>query len=236
LAGRGPRRELDEARQVVEARDDLLDAHERDVHAWERGADPDVPLVLDERDGTGLGDEEVGARDAHVGGEELLPERDARRGDERLGVTVERRAQALVEEAAAVVEAEVHHRRHDVARGLPEDLDDVLAQVGLAHADLEPLEVLVHPELLGEHAFCLHDRAHVVLADDAPKHRERIIRGLRPVHVGAVGLEVALGLLEVPIQVRERVRLRVAPPVPPPVRVDLGVRVVPVLVRAVGPL
>ena len=60
----------------------------------------------------------------------------------------------------------MHHRRHDVAGWLAEDLDDVLAKVGLSDVHAEALEVLVHTELLAKHAFGLYDALHVVLVDN----------------------------------------------------------------------
>jgi hypothetical protein len=54
LSGGGARGELHEPGEVLEARHELLDAHEGDVHAREGRGEADVPLVLDQRDGTGV--------------------------------------------------------------------------------------------------------------------------------------------------------------------------------------
>ena len=66
LACRAAREELQYRHRVVERRDDLLDAHERDVHRRERRREIGVALVRDEDERARLRDQDVAARDADV--------------------------------------------------------------------------------------------------------------------------------------------------------------------------
>ena len=71
----------------------------------------------------------------------------------------------------AVVHAQVNRGPHDVARRLTQQLDDVLAEVGLTYVHAEALEVRIHPQLLAEHALGLHGALDAVLAHDVAQYR-----------------------------------------------------------------
>ena len=201
LPGRGTRRELEKAGHVLETRHQLFDAHERDVHAGQRRCKSDVSLVLDERDRTGVRRQEVAARDPEICLEELGPKRDPSCPRELVRFCVEWRAQPFVEQPSAVVNAKVNRGSHDVAWRIPQQLDDVLAEVRLTHVHSEPFEVLVHAQLLAEHALGLHGALNAVLADDLAEYRERLGRSLRPVYTGSVRGEPFFGPLQILIQI-----------------------------------
>ena len=78
LPGRRARQQAQEQREVVQRRDDLLDAHDGDEHRRQRGAHAAVALVLHHADGARLGDAGVGAGDAHAGTQEALAQVQAR--------------------------------------------------------------------------------------------------------------------------------------------------------------
>ena len=60
------RQQAQQRRDVFERRHDFFDAGDRDVHARQRRHHAAVAFVGDDQRRAGLGDEEVGAGDAHV--------------------------------------------------------------------------------------------------------------------------------------------------------------------------
>src|SRR5476649_593676 len=109
-----------------------------------------------------------------------------------------------------LVLGEMDRRRDDVAGRLVAELDDVLAQIGLDRRDAGLLEMLVERDLLGHHRLRLGDGActHALaeIGDDA----SRIGGGRCPMNVAAQADHLALELLEVEIEIGERVVLDVA--------------------------
>ena len=73
LLARGrARQQANERAHVLQGRHHLLDGGQHDVHLGQRLGEVAVALVGDDHRGAGLGDQEIGAGDADVGGEELL--------------------------------------------------------------------------------------------------------------------------------------------------------------------
>ena len=173
-----------------------------------------VALVGDDHRGAGLGDEEIGAGDADIGGEETLAQDAARLGEQRrrLGELAVG-AQLGMHPAEVVLDlllGQVHRRRDDVARRLVAKLDDVFAEVGLHRLDAVVLEMLVEGDLLGDHRLALGDRAGAGLAADVEHDVARLGRGLGVVHLAA-GLDHLLLIgLEVEVEMGQRVVLDVA--------------------------
>ena len=100
------------------------------------------------------------------------------------------------------------HRRHDdVAGRLVVELLDALAEVGLDDLDLALLEEGPHLAFVGQHRLALDQRRRVVRLQDVEHDLVVLGRIARPVHDHAVGGGVALELLEVVGEVRERVFL-----------------------------
>ena len=202
----GEREHLHHVRGALPVAQDLLDPDERDVHARQPGAQPDVALGLDEHERAGLGDEEVRAGDAHLGGEEAVAQLGARVGDEPLGVVgVEHLAREAAEQLGHLARGQVHRRGEDVRRAVAHELHDVLAEVGLHRLDAGLGERLVEADLLGEHRLRL-DRAGraaggAQLLDDA-----RGVAGGRGVVDDPAGRgDALLGLLDQLGQVGDRV-------------------------------
>ena len=134
LRGRRARQHAQQLRDVVERRHDLFDRGEHDVHARQRLREVAVALVGDDNRGAGLGDEEIRAGDADIGGEEPVAQDGARLREQSL-----RFDQVAVRRQVGVHAAEVGldllfgevHRRHDDVRGqLVADLHQVFAEVG----------------------------------------------------------------------------------------------------------
>ena len=139
LPRRRARQQADQRAHVLQRRHHLLDGGEHDVHLGQRLREVAVALVGDDHGGAGLGDQEIGAGDADVGGEELLAQDLARLGDELRGLDQLPVRRQLGVQAAEVgldlVLGEVDGGRDDVARRLAADLDQVLAEVGLDHLE-----------------------------------------------------------------------------------------------------
>ena len=95
-----------------------LHAHDRDVHARDRRAQPTVALVGDENDRSRLGDAEVAPGDPEVGAEELGAQLLARERGEGSGGGLEHASvgDLLLEELRDLVAVEVHRGGDDVAR------------------------------------------------------------------------------------------------------------------------
>ena len=99
----------------------------------------------------------------------------------------------------------VDRRHHDVARRLVVELLDALAEVGLDDLDAAVLEERPHLALVGQHRLALHQDLCGVLLEERIHDLVVLGRVARPVHVHAVRHRVALELLRVVGEVRERV-------------------------------
>ena len=72
LPGGRARQQAHQRREVVERRDDLLDAGDDDMHPGQRRHHAAVALVGHQRRRTAFGDQEVGPGNAHFGRQEML--------------------------------------------------------------------------------------------------------------------------------------------------------------------
>ena len=72
------------------------------------------------------------------------------------------------------------------------------------------VEVRVDPELLGDHRLALGHRARAGVAADLQHGRARLVGGAAPMHVAAGALDVGGELLEVEVEIGQRVVLDVA--------------------------
>ena len=86
LPGRRAREHAQKLRGVLERRHDLFDRRDDDVRLRQDLREVAVAFVGDDDRGSGLGDEEVGAGDADVGGEELCAQHLARFRQQLLGL------------------------------------------------------------------------------------------------------------------------------------------------------
>ncbi len=167
LTGGRPGQHVEQHVELVPRLDDALHAHHRDVDLRQRGAHAAVALVLDEADRSGLGHREVATGDADVGIEERLPQPLARVSE--LGGDLRRdTAHTAVgsKQFGHVVPGLVDRRSDDVARRLPRQLDDELAQVGLDHLDARRLQRRVQVDLLAGHRLALGDQPRPALPGD----------------------------------------------------------------------
>ena len=174
-----------------------------------------VALVGDDDRGPGLGDEEIGAGDADVGGEELFAQDVARLGEHMLGLSDRSRSRgrcrcALRKSASTSLARDVDRRRDDVRRRLVAQLDDVFAEIGLDRLDAVRLERLVEADLLGDHRLALGDALGAARRAEVEEDLPRLRRVARLMHVAAGLGHLALVGLEIEVEMRERVVLDVA--------------------------
>src|SRR5918994_1691323 len=161
LSRTAPRQELDEDREVREARDHLLYPHHDHVDRRDAGDQPGVALVGDGHDRPRLGHPKVCPRHPDVGGEELLPE--ALAG--KLGQVLDVRRQPLPghpgEDIRYLLAVHVENGADNVRGMVVGELGDPLPKVRLD--DLQPeigvvlLQTTVELYLLGCHALGLRD-------------------------------------------------------------------------------
>ena len=108
-----------------------------------------IALIRDDHGAARLGDKEVRARDADIGGEKLLPQNGARFVDEvrNLGKIALRR-QAFMERAKVfldLVAVQMDGGRDDVAWRFVANLNDIFAKIGLDRLDACGLQRCVKP-------------------------------------------------------------------------------------------
>src|SRR6266550_8314159 len=213
LAGPGSGEQLQKDVEVREARDHLLDSHERDVGARETRREPCVALVLEDEDRARLGHREVDARYAEVRLGEAATQRGAGRGRQRGDVVGGRDSEFVREQRGDLGLGLVEGGHDDVRWRLAGQLDDVLAQVRFHWLDVTPGEGRVEVDLLRGHALALHHRPGATPLGDRADEVARFGCIARPMHPCAGALGVRRELLEVAIQVLERLVLDRAGPV-----------------------
>src|SRR6266478_4619898 len=94
-----------------------------------------------------------------------------------------------------------------MARRLVAQLDDVFAEIGLDRDDAVLFEILVEPDLLGDHRLALGDDLGVDRAADLQYRGARFIRCSRPMNPAARGEDVAFVKLEIEVEMLEGVVL-----------------------------
>jgi hypothetical protein len=219
LAGRAAREEPEQQREVGERGYDPLDAHERHVHPRQRAHEPPVPLVRDEADGPGLGDAEVDAGDADVGGEKHLSQLAARGLREVIEAFADGRALDEREEVRDVPGRLLDRRRDDMDGVFAGKLEDVLAEVCLDCPDPARVERLVEADLLGEHRLRLGDQAGLGRPTDLHDLGARVLGRRAAVHAASARLDGRRERSKVALEIIHRAR----PDLPRPVTQRLDV-------------
>ena len=168
---------------------------------WHGGGHSPVALVGDEDEGSGLGDDEVRAGDAHVGLDELVAEFAPGGVCELFDAGVGVGSQSLVEEGVHVGLGHVNGGDDDVVGRLSRELDEVFAEVGLDGLDLLFGELAVEVHFLGEHGLALDDGTDALL----PGEVEDVLGGgvgvLGEEDLAARALDVFGGHVEVVVEV-----------------------------------
>ncbi len=181
---------------------------------WVRGkrlGEVAVALIGDDYRSAGLGDEEIGAGDADIGGDEFLAQHRARFCDQILHRReIAPRLQAMMrphEIGCDLFLVEVDHRGDDVAWAFAPDLDDVLAEIGLGHLDACCLEMPVKADLLRHHGLALGDEAGASLLAELQDDGPRVGGARRVMHIPAARLHRPLIGFEIEVEISERMVL-----------------------------
>src|ERR671911_1390373 len=206
-----PGQELHERREVLELGDHLLYPHHDDVYGREARDEPGIALVGDGADSARLGNPEVGARNADVRVQELLPETLPGEGGQRLYV----RRQLLVgdtgEDLRDPLYVHVHDGSDDVRGSVSGELGDPLSQVCLHYLQPEVgvvlFETVVQLDLLGRHALGLGEYLRSMPPRQIPDVADHVLAIFCEEHVSAPFLDSIGHLREVVVEVRHRLLL-----------------------------
>ena len=211
LAGGRARQQAQNRRGVLERRHQLLDRGDDDMHARQGRGQVAVALVGDDHRRAGLGDQQIGAGDADIGGEEFFPQQRPRLGHQIFRPVEPALArQALVLAAKFLLDGlfvEMDDRGDDMARPLASELHDIFAEIGLDHLDLRGLEMRVEPDLLAHHRLAFGDELGAGLFAEPEHDGPRIGGGGRVMHFAAALDHLALIGLEIEIEMRQRMVL-----------------------------
>jgi hypothetical protein len=116
-------------------------------------------------------------------------------------------AELFVEQLADLLLFQVNGGHDDVARALLAKLHDALAQISVDDFDAARLEIRIEVALLGEHRLALDQPLDAALLQQ-PVHDAVVLAGVaRPVHLRPQPDGVALELLEIVAEPRERMGL-----------------------------
>ena len=158
LAGGGAGQKLQEDFEVLERGDDFFDADESDEDVGHGDAHAAVAFGLDDADGAGFGDGEVGAADADLDAQEAVAEVVAGGGGEVFRCVGELRQVHRAAEDFGDLEAVLVERGDDDVRGLVvAHLHDHVGEIGLDGDDAGGFERDVHLDFVGGHGLDLDD-------------------------------------------------------------------------------
>ena len=120
-----------------------------------------VALIGDDHRRAGLGDQEIGAGDADIGGKEFLAQHRARLGHEisaRSSFRSRGRRSCVRRKSGSIVSLLRWMMGAMIWLGaLAPELDDIFAEIGLDHLDAGGLQMRVEPDLLRHHRLALGD-------------------------------------------------------------------------------
>ena len=102
-------------------------------------------------------------------------------------------------------------RRDDMGRMFTAQLNDVFAKIGFNRLDPMRFQMVIDPELFGDHGLALGDGLGAGLAANLQHRRARFFRRGTPMHRAASGFHIGRVCLQVEIQISQRVVLDVAP-------------------------
>src|SRR5712672_415051 len=183
-----------------------------------------VALVGDDDRAAGLGDQEIRARDADIGGEEFFAQHGARFAQQAGGLDqIAFRRQMGMDAAEFRLDlllGEMHRGCDDVGWHLVAELDDVFAEVGLDRDDAVGFQVVVEPDLLGDHRLSLGGGAGAERLADAENDLVGIMCRDGVMHVPAGRRDLFFVGFEIEVEMGQRMVLDVARRVAQ--RVELG--------------
>ncbi len=208
LAGAGGCEHGPQDGEIAHAGNDFLNAGDDDVNARNAGGEASIAFVGGDGNHAAVGNQEISAGDAHLGGEEGAPQSDARGSDEtnRIGV-LHVYAKFVAKEIGNLMAAEVHGRSDDVVRRLMAQLHDELAQVGLPDGHADFFERRGQMNFFGDHRLGFDDGLHVARLGQLDDVVIGLLGVLRPMNVTAAGDDLLLELGEILREIGDGIRL-----------------------------
>ncbi len=160
--------------------DQLFVSQDRHLDPGEGGHHPGVSLVRDQADRPVFGDGEVGARDPHVGFQELFPELLPCRLDHHGDVGWDRFLELLREILGHLETAQVNGGHYHVGRLLAGQGNDPFAQVRFGDRDPGGLHMLGELDLFARHGLGLDDPLHPFFLAEIHEVGLEVLTGFRP--------------------------------------------------------
>ena len=214
LARCAAREQPQQRRAILQRRDDLLDAGQRDMDARQGLGQVAIALIGHDHAAAGFGDQKIRPRDADIGGEEFLPQLGARLGQD-VAPFVEHAVGRQVgvqpaEIRLPILAVQVEGRGDDVGGVLVAELQDVLAKIGLDRRDAVGFQMVVDAELLGDHRLALGDRLRAGGAANLKYGGAGVVGGAAPMDLAAGRLHLCLEGFEVEVEMGQGMVLDVA--------------------------
>ncbi|OPZ80298.1 MAG: hypothetical protein BWY77_01144 [bacterium ADurb.Bin431] len=173
------------------------------MDAWKADGEKAVGFVFDHAKAPFAGHGEIDPGDPHVGAEEFLAQAGAGDLEQGIGILGIGHTEFFMKDLADVDAGEMEGRRSEVGGDLVEELDDILAEVGLQGLDVVGTEKVVEIEFLGGQGLGLDHALHLLFAHELEDDGARLLRIPRPVDHDAVLLAVLLKELEIAVEVVE---------------------------------
>ena len=184
------------------------------MDARQARAEIGVALVGGDGDHARIGDEEIRAADAHLGGEKGLAQPASRSGDEFGRVIGVNASQLFLEERGDFGARQVHRGRDDVVGRLVAKLNDEFSEVGLVDLHSFLFERGSQVNFLGDHGFRFHDGADAALARKIGDVRARFFGVLGPKYVASTRFHALLEFQEIAVEMVHRFPLYFLAPFP----------------------
>ncbi|OQA32872.1 MAG: hypothetical protein BWY57_01638 [Betaproteobacteria bacterium ADurb.Bin341] len=201
LSGRRARQQAHQGRQILQVRNDFLDAGNHHMQAWQGCHHAAIALIGHQRRRTGFRHQKIGAADAHIGREEMLAQDAARLARQRRDIALARQTVVRDKQIGHFFLGLVHRRRNDMGRGFPGQLNDVFAQIGLDRLDPGSGEGRIQIGLFREHRLRLDDFPDTMLPRQIDQQAGHLVAIARPQHFGAGRLRPRLEQFQPDIQI-----------------------------------
>ena len=205
LARGGAAKEVEKNSELGIRGDDFFDSHKGDVNLWRGEAEARIAFVGHQHETATLGGDEVRAGDAGIRLQVFVPHENAGAAGDCFRVVVVVAEAFALEALRDIASVFVDDRLDDVAGVVAIDLNDVFAEVGLDGLNAHGAEVVVQMNLLGDHTLRLHDLFGAGFLKNIRHRAAGVLRSDGVVNMGALAFEALLGLLEVGIEVLDRV-------------------------------
>src|SRR5690625_1775928 len=170
-----------------------------------------IAFIGDNDAAAGLGNEEVRTGNTDISVQITLSQHPACLVNQLSGLRQGTSRRQIIVQAAEVrlnlLLIKMHRRCDDMAGGLPAELDDILAQIGLNGLDTSFLKKIIEADLLGYHRFSLGDHSGIQPAADRQDGPAGLLGGRTPVHLAAAFNHLCFVAFQVEVEVSKRMIL-----------------------------